>query len=62
MKLEAFGVSTCRRIVRDNGSVAGIVEKLTNENWMIFIDGQNKDGIQFSKPAKALQWARRNLK
>lgn len=62
MKLEAFGISTCRRIVRDDGSVFALVEMMTNNKWMIFVDEKLATDQQFVTPRQALSWARENLK
>lgn len=62
MKLEAFGISTCRRIVRDDGSVFALVEKMTNGKWMIFVGEARLTDQQFDTPKKALNWVGENVK
>lgn len=59
--LEATGFSTTRRIVRDDESVAALVEKMANDTWKIFVD-ERPVSPAFKTPKKALDWARENMK
>lgn len=62
MNLEATGFKTTRRIMRDDGTLCALVEKLTNDKWMIFVDEKRVTEEQFVTPRQALSWARGNLK
>lgn len=61
MNLEATGFSTTRRLVRDDDSIAGLVEKMANGSWKVFIE-ERPVSPNLKHPKAALEWARENMK
>jgi hypothetical protein len=60
MKLEATGFSSTRRLIRDDGSLAALVEKMSNDTWVVFVD-EKRVSPSFRNAKKALDWARSGL-
>jgi hypothetical protein len=60
MKLEATGFSSTRRLIRDDGSLAALVEKMSNDTWVVFVD-EKRVSPSFTNAKKALDWARSEL-
>lgn len=61
MKLERTRFSDTRRLIRDDGTLAGLVVQYTTGTWRVQVD-KKAVGTLFLTPNQALKWARENIK
>lgn len=61
MKLERTGFSDARRLMRDDGTMAGLVMQYTTGTWRVHVDEHAVSPL-FLTPNQALKWAKEHMK